>query len=245
MPASIPTICDPAAYRLEDAIDQARQCAQVSLLFELDLIKFLHTQCLSNCVDLPTVFRGLEVLGATLDETRLISLLGPFLRSTDPRIASKCVLILGRQAHDVGWIKKLKPDRDDRIRANLIEALWKRREPEAEQALRDAVRDKHPRVAANAVYGLYLAGSNGYTEALEQMLSNRDPAFRVSALWVVRSASESPERMRALIRDANADVRRAAFQTLAHLRDHIAEKTLALADPEALPQTMTAAAGHT
>jgi len=227
MEALIPRICDPASYGLDDAIGHARLRAQASQLFELDLVKFLQGQCLLNLVDFPTVFRGLEVLGAILDESRLIPLLGPFLRSSDPRIASKCVLILGHQSHGIAWLKMVKTETDDRIRANLIESLWKRTEPEVEQALQNAVSDRHPRVAANAVYGLFLAGSESYTGGLDQLMSHRDPAFRLSALWVIRSASESPERMRALIRDTNADVRHAAFQTLAHLRNHIPEKTLA------------------
>jgi hypothetical protein len=220
MAETISKICDPECYPLGEAIQQARLCMVASPGFELDLVKFLQTQCLSRRVHLRLVLRGVEILGAIVEEARLITLLRPFLRSSDSQIASKCVLVLGRRSCSVGWLRSVMSESDERIRANLIESIWNRKEPEVEQILQDAVKDRHHRVAANAVYGLYLIGSELYPESLDYLIGHANDAFRRSAVWVIRSsgAPESALKIRSLIKDADAGVRHAAFEALVHLR---------------------------
>jgi hypothetical protein len=222
----IAKICDPNLYGLNEAIELAKS-AGAAPAFEIALVRFLQTQCQSELVPLPTVFRGLEVLGgmmdgSTLDESRLLILFRPFLRSRDLRIASKCVLVLGRQSNYMAWVNLVMDEKDNRIRANLIEALWKRKEPEVEVVLRGALTDSHSRVAANAVYGLYLLGIEGWVEGLERLLGSGSAAFRISGIWVLKSTNmpDASARIRLFIRDADPDVRHAAFNAIKHLRDH-------------------------
>lgn len=235
MAVAITRICDPEMFRLNDAIQEAKSNAVAIPGFELRLVRFLQAQCLSNHVSLPTVFRGLEVLGGmlgggTLDESRLITLLRPFLRF-DPQIASKCVLVLGRQFRNMAWLNGVMNETDERIRANLIESLWKRKEPEVELVLRGALKDSHPRVAANAVYGLYLLGIDDWVEGLERLVGSDDAAFRKSGIWMLKSsgAPDAPSRLKLLIRDVDPDVKRAAFEALVHLREHHSKRTPAMA----------------
>jgi hypothetical protein len=223
--AAIPQICDPALYGLDQAIERARVCALATQAFELHLVKYLQAQCLSGRVALPVVFRGMEVLGGMLrgdaaDETRLITLLRPFLKSSDPQIASKCVLVLGRQSRSMPWLRGVMDETDERIRANLIESLWNRPEPEVELVLQSALNDSHPRVAANAAYGLYLRQSDSRVEALNGLVGHPSAAFRRSGIWVVKSAAppDAPSRLHTLIHDTDPGVRRAAFDALKHLR---------------------------
>src|SRR5436309_1790687 len=96
--------------------------------------------------------------------------LRPFLKSSVPQIVSKCVLILGRRCQNLAWMRNVMAENDDRVRANLIESLWKRRDKEVEPILRDAVKDSDHRVAANAVYALFLAGSDHYAEGLDRLI---------------------------------------------------------------------------
>jgi hypothetical protein len=225
MAATIPQICDPVQYSLGEAVEAARAVAANRPAFELDLVQFLQAHCLSSRVSLPTVFRGLEILGGLLcgnaDESRLITLLRPFLRSSDPQIASKCVLVLGRQSRSMAWLRSVMNETDERIRANLIEPLWQRKEPEVEAVLQSALRDPHPRVAANAAYGLYLMGSGLWPDALQNLVGSQDAAFRRSGVWVLKCAGtpDAPARLQPLIRDTNTDVRKAAFSALRHLRE--------------------------
>lgn len=221
MRASIAKICDPRYHSIEGAIQQARLSTHESSRFELNLIRFLQTQCMERHVDLPVVFQGLEVLGRIANEGRLAAVLRPFLRSRNRLVASKAVLIAGRQSHSLPWLINALNDRDDRVRANLIESLWRRPEPEAEWLLKCALKDRNHRVAANAVYGLYLLGSHSWLEGLESLLGSPNPQFRRSAAWVIRMTeqSEAAMRLKPLIRDSDSHVRHAAFRALVILRE--------------------------
>jgi len=237
MVVAVRKICDPGFLPLGEAIQQARNSAVASPGFEIDLVRFLQTQCRSDHVSLPTVFRGLEVLGGMLgggvpDEGRLIALLRPFLRSGNPHIASKCVLVLGRQFSDMTWLISVMAETDDRIRANLIESLWKRKEPEVELVLRKALSDVHPRVAANAVYGLYLLDNKAWVAGLRGLVGNSDAAFRISAIWVLKKSgtADAPARIKGLIRDPDPGVRHAAFDAIKYLRECGLKKTIPAAD---------------
>jgi|GEM_PF-3413459 len=223
MAAPVSKICNPELYRLEEAIQQARLGVQSSPRYELDLVRFLQTQCHANQVNLAFVLRGLEILGGILEEARLAALLRPFLRSSDPQIASKCVLILGRQSHSFTWLNSVMGESDDRMRANLIESLWRRTEPEVERVIKNAVRDPNHRVVANAVYALYLLGADSqdqYREGVDRMLGRNDPSFRRAAIWVLKmsAGAGAVTKLKPLIRDADPTVRRAAFDALVFLR---------------------------
>ncbi len=220
MTASIAEICD-SGYPLNVAVERALHASQAAPGFEFELSRFLQTQCMADNVDRSTVFRGLEVLGGLLNENRLVVFLRPFLRSKDSQIASKSVLILGQQSRGLSWVASIRTESDARIRANLVESLWTRKGPEVDQVLRAALRDSHHRVVANAAYGLYLLGSDAWIEGLDQLLTSRTPVCRRSGIWLIKSIDSpaSTDRLRALIRDADSHVRRAAFDALASLRE--------------------------
>jgi HEAT repeat protein len=174
------------------------------------------------------VFRSLDVLGemrdgGILDDTALTTLLSPFLGSGDPRIASKSALVLERRPRSGAWINRVLRETDDRIRANLIESLWTRKEPEVVLVLRTAVKDQNPRVAANAVFGLYLLGIDAWLEGIERLMGDDDPAFRVSGIWMLKTsgAQEAPARLKLMIRVTDPGVRSAAFGAIVHLRERL------------------------
>jgi hypothetical protein len=225
MAATITQICNPE-HNLEGAIRLARGSAAASPGFELHLVQFLQSRCLSRHISHPLVFRGLEVLGGLIngspsEGSRLITMIRPFLMSSDPQIASKAVLVLGRQSHNLAWLGNVISETDQRIRANVIESLWNRREPEIEAVFRSALMDPHPRVVANAVYGLYKMDSGYWTEGLDNLITNSNAAFRKSGIWVIESAapSDAPLKLQHLIHDPDPDVRSSAFHALKHLRE--------------------------
>jgi hypothetical protein len=233
MGALIAEICN-SGCPLDDAVQRAAVAAQTSPGFEFELSRFLQAQCMATSVDHPTVFRGLEVLGGMLDETRLVTFMRPFLRSKDSQIASKSVLILGRQSRGLSWMTSIHAESDDRIRANLVESLWSRREPEVEQVLQGALRDPHHRVVANAVYGLYLMGSDAWLAGLDRLLRSPDPIARRSGIWVIKSAGGPAvvARLKPLIRDPDASVKRAAFAALVSLRENSEKRANPAPRPE-------------
>ncbi|MDP9055522.1 MAG: HEAT repeat domain-containing protein [Acidobacteriota bacterium] len=225
MALTLPQICDPSGYGLEEAVESARSFAAAVPGFELRLIRYIQLQCLSTPTSLPKVFRGLEVLAGMLsgaDEARLVALLRPFLKSSGPLIASKCVLMMGRHSHGITWLRSAMSETDARVIANLVESLWNRKEPEAEAVFQRALQDSHARVAANAAYGLFLRNSGLWPDAFGKLVGSQNPAFRKSGIWVLKSAgaADAPSKLQPLLCDTDADVRKAAFRALKHLREN-------------------------
>jgi hypothetical protein len=226
---SIAEICDPASGSLSEAIRRANFWMEDRKRFDLSLAKFLQVQSYAHDLQLPTILRGLEVLETITEEANLFTVLRFFLRSDLPQVVSKCVLIVGRRCQNVDWIRGIiGSEIDGRIRANLIEALWARSgEPEIKVVLKDALNDRHHRVAGNALYGLFLSGYEDYRAGIDKLTSNSDPAFRSAGIWVIRSigTNEAVVRIKPLIRDPDKVVRSAAFAALAFLRKRATEKT--------------------
>jgi len=231
MTTSVEKVCDPDSYQLDEAIQLARSGAEVTPGFEVKIVRYLRAY-LSTGAKLATLFRGLEVLGGMLgqneaEDKRLLALMRPFLKSRNPQIASKSVLVLGCHSAGNAWVRNVLSEPDDRIRANLIEALWNRNEPGVEQVLKSALKDPHRRVVANAAYALYRIGVDEWHAGLDRLLRSDNPGFRISGIWVLKKtcARESAERLRPMISDPHPGVRRAAFDALIALRQPAAPPT--------------------
>jgi hypothetical protein len=221
---SLAQICDPKLGVLTDGVRRARLCREHSAIFDIKLSTFLQAQCLAEHVQIPLVLRGLEVLEAITEQANLLTVLRFFLRSGVPQVMSKCVLMLGRRCPSVDWMKHVMSEGDDRVRANLIESLWRRSEPEdIKFILQDALQDDHHRVAANAAYGLYLSGHEEHKPGIDLLVSNRNPAYRRAGIWVIKSigGEEALARIKPLILDQDALVRRAAFAAIVSLREPV------------------------
>jgi HEAT repeat protein len=173
-------------------------------------------------VQVPTILRGLEVLETITEQANLLTVLRFFLRSGVPQIESKCVLMLGRRCPSPDWMKQIMSEGNDRVRANLIESLWGRMEPEDIKAiLQDALKDDNHRVAANAAYGLFLCGHEEHIPGIDRLVSSPKPEYRRAGIWVIKSikGDEALIRIKPLIRDEDASVRRAAFAAIVSLRE--------------------------
>jgi hypothetical protein len=255
MATRVEDICDPERFQLTQAIRLARNGADTMPGFEIAIVRHLESHFMSRSVAIAKVFRGLEVLEGVLgrsesDESRLVALLRPFLRSSDPAIASKCVMILGRRSKSLTWLGRVLGENDFRIRANLVEALWGRDEPEIRRLLLQALEDAHQRVIANAAYGLWLLEAPEWLTGLEMLLDSRHPAFRRSGLWLLRRAAppDGSERVAKFIRDPDPGVKRAAFDVLITLRkqerrnEPVAEATVVETPVVEIPVTEVPAA---
>jgi HEAT repeat protein len=152
---------------------------------------------------------------ATTAGSRLFSVLSP-LRDGGECLLSQAIRLLADQEKDLKWAEKLLQHYDPRFRANVIEGLWESGQTGLRELFLRAARDTHHRVAANAVYGLYLMDDPCVAGLLEDMKVSRNPRFRRAAAWVIRKMGKAHLRtmLKPLIRDENALVRGAAFQTL-------------------------------
>ena len=85
----------------------------------------------------------------------------------------------------MAWIARRLLDRDPRVQASAVEALWGLDAEETKPHFLSALKSKNNRVAANAALGLYLCGDATAMRLLLDMLRHTDPMFRLSALWAI------------------------------------------------------------
>ena len=127
--AAVAQICNPELYRLNQAIQKATSSAQDSPGFELDLARFLQAQCLSNRVSLPTVFRGLDILGGMMeggvpDESQLTTLLGPFLGSVLGELAAGSSVLRSTNVGISAWLGLIFGTIIKLVSSLMMVALW-------------------------------------------------------------------------------------------------------------------------
>jgi len=154
-------------------------------------------------------------------------------------LRSKAVLVLMRSTRNASMAKRQQSELDHRVRANAVEGLWNHSAPETLEFLRTMARDDHHRVRANAIVGLHLLHEPDAPSLLLEMLSHESIAFRRAAVWALGylGGPDYVERLVALRRDANPEIRGCAIRALACLRLR-AEAEPDATSPPALP------AGH-
>jgi hypothetical protein len=136
-------------------------------------------------IPLHDVPRLLDVLAESIDGHRLMPLLTKFSEHSDERLRSKAVLWMGKLAKRGEGTLSISLDPDPRVRANAVEALWGRMDQDAMQVFWKASLDKHHRVSANALYGLYLAGDIGCLRHINRMVESEEQASKLAGIWLV------------------------------------------------------------
>lgn len=103
----------------------------------------------------------------------------------DRHLRSRLALAWGRLSRIAAEGEAWLDDSDSRVRANAVESLWGRSDPQAVELLARKLDDPHHRVAANAAVGLYLAGRAESVSALASMARHEDHARRAAAVWAM------------------------------------------------------------
>ncbi|GIU80227.1 MAG: hypothetical protein KatS3mg005_3465 [Bryobacteraceae bacterium] len=103
----------------------------------------------------------------------------------DRHLRSRLALAWGRLSRIAAEGEAWLDDTDSRVRANAVESLWGRSDPQAVELLARKLNDPHHRVAANAAVGLYLAGRPESVSALASMARHDDHARRAAAVWAM------------------------------------------------------------
>jgi len=147
------------------------------------------------------------------------------LRTDNPYLRSKAVLMIGRSGRSLNWIKKSLQESDTRVRANAIEAVWGIDTPEARELLVWAARDGNNRVVGNALLGLYRLGESSSVADLVKMAAHDSPAFRRTAAWAMGETGDSrfTEVLGRMIGDASSQVRKNAFEEVRRVRAGLAQ----------------------
>jgi HEAT repeats len=131
------------------------------------------------------ILRILDLLSITSDRSSWNSLQVELMAYPDKNVRSKAALLIGRSTRNVAWIARRLLDRDTRVQASAVEALWGLDAEEAQPLFLSALKSNNNRVAGNAALGLYLIGDVTAMRVLLDMLRHDDPLFRLSALWAM------------------------------------------------------------
>ena len=134
--------------------------------------------------------RLLDILSQVVKPERLGGILARFYDHPDGRLRSKAALLSGRLAKQLKKQTELMQDVDPRVRANAVESLWGRSDVESLGIFRNASKDEHPRVAANGLYGLYLAGDVACVRGILKMARDADVGRQLAGIWLIGVTSD-------------------------------------------------------
>ena len=153
-------------------------------MLELALNKTLQDQ--SGVENSQRIMRLLELLAAIAPASFWNSFQLELMAHPDRMVRSKAALIIGRSSKNAAWIGRRFMDRDARVQASAVEALWALEPGDSRALLLAASKSQFNRVAANAILGLYrIAEMKAVRMLLDMVLQRESPPFRISALWAI------------------------------------------------------------
>ncbi|HUA20057.1 MAG TPA: HEAT repeat domain-containing protein [Bryobacteraceae bacterium] len=180
-------LLDPRTSTVAQAVAACRAAvesgAQLHSALEIALTQAL--QAPTGSQNSARILRILDLLAASGAQSTWNSFQLELMAYPDKMVRSKAALLIGRNVKNLSWIGRRLMDRDPRVQASAVEALWGNRDPEAQALLSVALKSKNNRVAANAALGLYRISDGRAVPALLEMMRHPDPAFRLSALWAI------------------------------------------------------------
>jgi hypothetical protein len=164
--------------------------------------------------------RALDVLNQTSEGTRLLRILSPLTGSEDPRIAAQATLFIGKRLQNPAWTLRQLKRKDQRVRANAVEALWGANSLPAIRLLEQCVSDTNNRVVGNALVGLCLAGNDEAQEKVMALSRSEKWELRSTAAWAMGKLATLTfkPRLAELVRDQQPSVRGAALRALTVMR---------------------------
>lgn len=156
---------------------------------------------------------------AAIDQTgRTSSLLVRFLRSPHARIRSKASSALLKITRNAETAAMLLADPDDRVRANILESLWSQASSaHTREIFRQYMGSGAPRVALNALIGLYQAGDTvAASQRISDLATIPHPHMQRAAIWAMGYLKdpEFVEVLHGLLRSGGSTLRGSVLQAL-------------------------------
>jgi HEAT repeat protein len=151
----------------------------------------MHENSISNEVRDPASREQKELIERLIlsqtrgDREEPISKVVTLFRSPDPKVRSRAARLVGRYSSCRTFVDQRLLDGDRRVRANVIESMWRIDAPHARELLKLAADDPDHRVRTNALVGLYYAGDQSVTQLLIDQSRDPDAAFRAAAAWAM------------------------------------------------------------
>jgi hypothetical protein len=215
-------LLDSKVCTIEEALAVARAGAeagaQLQATFEIALTKALQGQASSEKAE--RILRILDILGATCGQGCWNSFQVELMAYPDKIVRSKAALLIGRSTRNVAWIARRLLDRDPRVQASAVEALWGLDAEEAKPHFLSALKSSNNRVVANAALGLYLSGDASAMRVLLEMLRHTNPLFQLSALWAIGETQDARflPVLAELYKHATGKLRLAAVGAMSRIR---------------------------
>jgi HEAT repeat protein len=180
-------LLDSNALTLEEAVAilQAVTSSGTNLqpLLELALNRVLVDQ--PNPENTAKILRLLGLLASIAAASSWNAFQLELMAYPDRFVRSRAALLIGRSTKNVAWIGRRFLDRDPRVQASAVEALWAVDAAEARPLLLTASKSQHNRVAANAALGLYRIAELKAIPLLLDMARQADESFQISAYWAL------------------------------------------------------------
>lgn len=173
-------LLDPEILTAEESVAVARNLAAIDTRFIVGFVKAVDTQ-----TDSERISRGLAILHALGKTNLAVPWIRRMTEHANPYIRSRAVNLLCRLHVNPQLIEKQLESEDPRVRANAIEALWGADTWISRRLLERAADDKHHRVSANALLGLYLARIPDSVERLLLAARNASALVRAGAAWAM------------------------------------------------------------
>jgi HEAT repeat protein len=181
------------ASSLSDAVAAAKTIEELGTrlqpAFEMALSKTLRAP--ESAAGSARVLRIMELLESIGAQSCWPSFQAELMSHPDRVVRSKAALVIGRNTRNVAWIGRRLLDRDARVQANAVEALWSLPAADARPMLTTALQSANNRVAANAALGLYRLGDLKAVKALLNMAQHANPDFRLSAAWAIGETEDA------------------------------------------------------
>lgn len=216
------SLIDPHLLPLSSAISFAKRWAEFDPMLD---IKLLHmgfpTDGGAVCdIDIVRARRVLALVNEMPPRRHILFPLVNLLRSPDAQVRSKAATLYGRTSRNAEWVRSRLAEPDARVRANAVESLWGERSDAARAVLKEASRDRHHRVVANAWIGLDQAGAREAIASLKRMAGAEDPMARAAAAFAMGRTGHTEFKpvLEQMLKDSSPHARSQALRALIRIR---------------------------
>jgi HEAT repeat protein len=168
------------------------------------------------------------------DREEPISRIVTLFRTPDPKVRSRAARLVGRYNSCRSFIDQRLLDNDQRVRANVIESLWRIDTAHASAVLKVAADDPDHRVRTNALVGLYHSGNPSARQLLIEQSQNPSVSFRAAAAWAMGEILDPAFEpiLAELSKDPDLRVRKRVARALLKFRESAQAAAAKAAEPQ-------------
>jgi len=217
-PVLAASLIDARLLSLNAAITLAKRWVNYDPMLD---IKLLHmgfpTDGGAICdIDIVRARRVLALVNELPPCRHILFPLVSLLRSPDAQVRSKAATLYGRTSRNAEWVRGRLGEVDPRVRANAVESLWGEDSEAAQAVLKEASRDRHHRVAANAWIGLDKMGARDVVSNLKKMAQAEDPMARAAAAFAMGRTGHTEFKpvLEQMLKDSSPRARSQALRAL-------------------------------